>query len=112
MVSPDPRIYTDCDRRNSEVYGATKAGVIQFTRYFAVHAAASGIRVNAVAPGGVRNPRTPQGDDFQRNYGERCPMGRMGELHEIPGAVIFLLSPAASYINGQTLAVDGGFTAW
>jgi len=112
VVSPDPRIYTDCKRRNSEVYGATKAGVIQMTRYFAVHAAEYGINVNAVAPGGVRNPWAPQGDDFQQNYGFRNPMGRMAELDEIPGAVIFLLSRAASYINGQTIAIDGGATAW
>ena len=112
LISPDPRIYTDCERRNSEVYGATKAGVIQMTRYFSVHAAADGIRINAVAPGGVRNPQQPQGADFQENYAARCPMGRMAEPHEIPGAVIFLLSPAAAYVSGHTLVVDGGMTAW
>ena len=112
LVSPDPRIYTDCARRNSEVYGATKAGVIQMTRYFAVHAAEYGVNVNAIAPGGVRNPWDPQGSDFQHNYGFRNPMGRMAELDEIPGAVVFLLSQAANYINGQTIAIDGGATAW
>jgi len=112
LVSPDPRIYTDCARRNSEVYGATKAGVIQMTKYFAVHAAEYGVNVNAIAPGGVRNPWSPQGDDFQQNYGFRNPMGRMAELDEIPGAVVFLLSQAASYINGQTIVIDGGATAW
>ena len=112
VVSPDPRIYVDGDRRNSEIYGASKAGVIQMTRYFAAHAAPMNIRVNAVAPGGVRNPWSPQSEPFQEKYSLRCPMGRLAELHEIPGAVIFLLSPAASYINGHTLVVDGGFTAW
>ena len=112
QVSPDPRIYTDCARRNSEVYGATKAGIIQMTRYFAVHLAEHKIRVNCIAPGGVRNPITPQGDDFQKNYGYRCPMDRMGEIEEMVGPILFLLSPAASYVNGQTLAVDGGTTAW
>lgn len=112
MVSPDPRIYTDCARKNSEVYGATKAGVIQMTKYFAVHAAEDKIRVNAIAPGGMVNPQQPQGEDFQKNYSQRCPMHRMGELNELPGAIVFLLSQAASYVNGQTIAVDGGFTAW
>lgn len=112
LISPDPRIYTDCERKNSEIYGATKAGIIQMTRYWAVHAAEHRIRVNAVSPGGVRNLDNPQGADFQNNYGFRCPMGRMAETHEVVGAVIFLLSPAASYVNGHNLVVDGGMTCW
>lgn len=112
IISPDPRIYTDCERKNSEIYGATKAGILQMTRYFAVHAARHGIRVNAVSPGGVRNPKNPQGEDFQSNYGYRCPMGRMAETEEIVGAVIYLLSRAASYVNGHNLVVDGGTTCW
>ena len=112
VVSPDPRIYTDCDRKNSEIYGASKAGIIQMTKYFAVHAAEYNVRTNAVSPGGIRNSVNPQGKDFQNNYAYRCPMGRMGEIHEMIGAIIFLLSPAASYINGHNLVVDGGFTSW
>ena len=54
-ISPDPRIYTDCDRKNSEVYGATKAGIIQMTKYFAVYLAGNNIRVNCVSPGGLYN---------------------------------------------------------
>lgn len=112
LISPDPRIYTDCERKNSEIYGATKAGIIQMTRYWAVHAAGLGIRANAISPGGVRNPDSPQGPDFQANYGFRCPMGRMAEIGEMVGAVCFLLSPAASYINGHNLVIDGGMTCW
>ena len=114
LISPDPKIYTDCARRNSEIYGATKAGVIQMTKYFSVNALADGakIRVNAVAPGGIRDPWEPQGPDFQKRYGERCPMGRLGELVEIARPVLFLLSKDASYINGHTLVIDGGMTAW
>lgn len=112
LISPDPRIYTDCARKNSEIYGATKAGIMQMTRYFAVHAAEWGVRCNAVSPGGVRNPDNPQGPDFQKNYGFRCPMGRMAETHEIVGAVMYLLSPAASYVNGHNVVVDGGMTSW
>lgn len=112
LISPDPRIYTDCDRKNSEIYGATKAGIIQMTRYFAVHAAEFGVRVNAVSPGGIRNPENPQGEDFQKNYAIRCPLGRMAETWEIIGPLIFLLSPAANYVTGQNIVVDGGMTSW
>ncbi len=113
LISPDPGIYyEDWPRNASEVYSATKAGIIQMTRYFAAHLAADGIRVNAVSPGGVRNPWSPQPERFQRNYGERCPMGRMAEIGEIPGAVVFMMPPAASYITGQNLAIDGGMSAW
>lgn len=112
LISPDPRIYTDCARKNSEIYGASKAGVIQMTKYYAVHAAEHRIRVNALSPGGVINPDNPQGPDFQKNYGFRCPMNRMAETREVVGAVLFLLTPAASYINGHNLVVDGGMSVW
>ena len=112
LISPDPRIYTDCARKNSEIYGATKAGIIQMTRYYAVHLAEHGIRVNAVSPGGILNSNIPQGPDFQANYGYRCPMGRMAETHEIVRPILFLLSSSASYINGHNMIVDGGMTSW
>jgi NAD(P)-dependent dehydrogenase (short-subunit alcohol dehydrogenase family) len=109
VVSSDPRIYTDCARMNSEVYSASKAGVIQLTKYFAVHAASLGVRVNCVSPGGVFNQ---QGADFVRNYSNRVPLGRMAQDSEICGAVIFLASPEAGYVSGQNIVVDGGLTAW
>ena len=71
VVSPDFRIYTDTPRKNSEIYGATKAGVIQMTRYFGVHLADRNIRVNAVSPGGIFNPASPQGPEFLKHYSFR-----------------------------------------
>ncbi len=114
IISPNPSIYTDCDRRNSEIYGASKAGLIQMTKYFAVNAIMDGakVRVNAIAPGGIRNPSEPQGDDFQKRYSSLCPMGRMGEQEEIVGPILFLLSSMSSYINGHTIVIDGGMTSW
>ena len=112
VISPDPRIYTDCARKNSEVYGATKAAVVQMTRYFGAHLAPMKIRVNCVSPGGIFNPDSPQGPDFVKNYSQRCPMGRMAETKEIVGAVVYLASDAASYTTGQNLLVDGGMSCW
>jgi len=112
VISPDFRIYGQGDRRNSEVYGASKAAVIQMTKYFAVHLAERNIRVNCISPGGIFNPRTPQSESFRRNYEERVPMKRMGNQEEMVGAVLYLGSPAASYTTGQNLVIDGGMTCW
>jgi 3-oxoacyl-[acyl-carrier protein] reductase len=109
VVSSDPRIYTDCARMNSEVYSASKAAVIHMTKYFAVHAAPLGVRVNCVSPGGVFNH---QGYDFVDKYSQRTPMNRMAREEDICGAVIFLATQDASYVSGQNIIVDGGFTAW
>ncbi len=109
MVSGDPRIYTDCQRNTSECYGASKAAVIQLTKYFAAHLAKYNIRVNSVSPGGVFNN---QGKDFVANYSYRAPMARMADKDELSGAVLFLISRESSYMTGHNLVVDGGFTAW
>ena len=112
IISPDFRIYTDCKRRNSEIYGATKAGVIQMTKYFAVHLASRNIRVNAISPGGIYDPKNPQGNDFIKNYSYRCPMKRMAEYNEIAGGIIYLSSDAASYTTGTNIIIDGGMSCW
>jgi 3-oxoacyl-[acyl-carrier protein] reductase len=112
VISPDFRIYTDCARRSSEVYGATKAAVIHMTKYFAVHLSPRSIRVNAISPGGILNESDPQGADFQRNYSERCPMGRMGLASEMSGAALYFLSDVSSYTTGSNLIIDGGMNCW
>jgi len=112
LISPDYRIYTDCKRVSSEVYGATKAGIIQMTRYFAAHLAPYGIRVNCVSPGGIYNPEHPQGKDFLKNYSYRCPLARMARAEEIAAGVLYLSSGAASYVTGHNLVIDGGMSSW
>lgn len=112
VVSPDFRNYTDLPRKNSEVYGATKAGVIQMTKYFAVHLAERNIRVNCVSPGGIFNPNNPQGEGFRENYAFRTPMKRMANDEEMIGAVLYLAGKSSSYTTGQNIVIDGGLTAW
>jgi len=112
VVSPDFRNYTDLPRKSPEIYGATKAGVIQMTKYFSVHLAERNIRVNCVSPGGIFNPRNPQGEDFMENYAFRTPMRRMADDKEIVGAILYLASDASSYTTGQNIVIDGGLTAW
>lgn len=112
IISPDYRIYNEFDRKNSEVYGATKAGLIQMTKYFSTHLADRNIRCNAVSPGGIFNPENPQSKEFINKYSKRCPMKRMAKVDEIVGAIIYLASDLSSYTTGQNITIDGGMTAW
>jgi len=112
VISADPRIYTDCARNSPEIYAATKAGVIQLTKYYCVHLRDMNIRVNSVSPGGIFNPEAPQGDDFVRNYSYRCPMGKMGSAEDVANGVRFLVSNESAYVNGHNLVIDGGSSSW
>ena len=111
--SPDERNYVDLNRKNSEVYGASKAGVEQMTKYFATHLAKYNISVNCVSPGGILNEANPQGAQFQKLYNYKVPMGRMGYNSEMLGAYEFFIDENKSrYVTGQILTIDGGYTAW
>lgn len=112
-VSPDPSVYKTTGANNPVHYGATKAGMIQLTRYLACHLNPIMIRVNSISPGPFPDigPKSAS-DDFSNELRRRVPMARLGLAKEIAGPVVFLLSTAASYINGADLAVDGGWTAW
>lgn len=114
LVAPDPRIYEGSlylggAINTPAVYAASKAAVIGLTRYLATHWASHNIRVNCLVPGGVSSG---QNNEFGQRYSARVPLGRMAEAEEIVGTVLFLASDASSYMTGQILAVDGGWTAW
>ncbi len=109
LVSPDPRVYGTSGVNSPPAYGASKAGVIQLTRYLAVHWREHGVRVNCLVPGGVYDQQDPQ---FVEQYQHRTPLGRMARPEEYQGAVVFLASEASSYMTGAVLVVDGGWTAW
>lgn len=94
-------------------YGAAKAGLMSWVRSLAVELGPHGIRVNAVAPGNIATPRIPDSAYSERKLAEirdAIPLGRRGQTSEIASAALFLSSPMAAYVSGQTLVVDGGVT--
>ncbi|NCC57383.1 MAG: SDR family oxidoreductase [Synergistales bacterium] len=91
-------------------YAVSKAGMEHLVRCLALELGGAGIRVNAVASGGIENPEKQTGF-FREKYIEKTPLRRLGKGSDIPGAVDFLLSPASSYISGHILPVDGGWCA-
>lgn len=109
VVAPDQSIYGNSGINSPAVYGASKAAVIQFSKYLAVYWASHRIRVNCISPGGVANG---QDKKFVALYSKKSPMGRMIEKEELKGAVLFLASMSSSSVTGQNLMVDGGWTAW
>jgi len=96
------------------VYAATKAGTLQMIRALASELGPQGVRANAVAPGVVETPLTQQIKDqpeWYRAYAEKSALGRWSQPSELVGAVVFLVSDAASFVTGSLLFVDGGWTA-
>jgi NAD(P)-dependent dehydrogenase (short-subunit alcohol dehydrogenase family) len=112
-VSPDARMYDHLDMDPPFVkppaYGASKAGLVNLTRFFATHWAAHGVRVNALSPGGVAGG---QDDAFVQKFSSRVPLGRLAAPSDLGGPLVFLASDASAYVTGIELKVDGGFTAW
>jgi NAD(P)-dependent dehydrogenase (short-subunit alcohol dehydrogenase family) len=108
LVGPDWHLYEGTAMGNPAAYAASKGGLVQLTRYLATTLAPH-VRVNTLAPGGIERG---QAESFQSRYVARAPLGRMASLEDFAGATLFLASRMSSYVTGQTLAVDGGWTAW
>jgi NAD(P)-dependent dehydrogenase (short-subunit alcohol dehydrogenase family) len=114
MLSPVQELY-DFRRRGGEeffkpvAYSVSKSALYNLTRYLATYWAKSGVRVNTLTLAGVWNDQ-PQ--DFLDAYAARMPIGRMADVREVVGPVVFLASDASSYVTGANLVADGGWSAW
>jgi NAD(P)-dependent dehydrogenase (short-subunit alcohol dehydrogenase family) len=100
---------------DSVAYDTSKGGLVMMIRSLAVSLAPHGIRVNGIAPGLIRTPLTqvwmePRNNDLLKNYEKKILLGKVGQPSDCAGAVAFLCSPAASYITGEIITIDGGLT--
>jgi NAD(P)-dependent dehydrogenase (short-subunit alcohol dehydrogenase family) len=112
-VSPDPRFYdhivSDPPFLKPPAYGASKAAIVNLTKYLATAFGPHNVRVNALSPGGVLGA---QDEEFKRKFCARVPLGRMAVHEDLVGPIQFLASDASAYVTGTELRIDGGFTAW
>jgi len=113
VVASYPSAYEGLPVNSPPNYHALKGGVVHLTRHLAAYWAQYNIRVNAIAPGPFPKPETNEKvPGFIPRLEEKVPLGRMGMPEELKGAVVLLASDAGSYITGQNLLVDGGWTTW
>ncbi len=115
LIAPDQRLYDEVDKsyddqnRKPVSYSVVKTGIIGLTRYLATYWAEKNVRCNALCPGGVENGQTKE---FINKLNDKIPMKRMAKADEFQGAIIWMLSDQASYLNGAIIPIDGGRTTW
>jgi NAD(P)-dependent dehydrogenase (short-subunit alcohol dehydrogenase family) len=110
LVASYPDAYEGLCPASPVAYHTLKGGIVQLTRHLAVYWAMDHVRVNCLSPGPFPSAGVPSG--LVQRLCERSPMKRMGLPHELKGAVVFLASDASTYMTGQNLVIDGGWTAW
>ena len=110
VVGSYPDAYEGVSPASPVSYQALKGGIVQMTRHLAVYWAKDGVRVNCLSPGPFPPDNAPA--EMVKRLITKSPMGRMGKPSELKGSLVFLASDASSYVTGQNLLVDGGWTAW
>lgn len=109
VVAPNQNLYKGTKMGCPAAYSASKGGIDALSQYLASYWASKGVRVNMITPHGVWNNHEEQ---FEKNFANFSPMQRMSYNHEVAPALIYLLSDASSYVTGNNMLVEGGWTAW
>ena len=114
VVAPDFKVYNDgCEPNfNPPQYGASKAAVIQLTKFFGEYLIGDNIRVNAISPGPFPSSSVQKNEEFVSRLAGKNPSLRIGNPEDLKGALLFLASDASKYVVGQNIQVDGGWTIW
>lgn len=111
MVAPDFKVYEGFEQFTSQPqYGAAKAALIQMTKYYASLLGKENILVNAISPGPFPNEEVQKSTKFIEMLAKKTTLNRIGSPNELNGAIVFLSSNASSYLTGQNIAIDGGWT--
>jgi gluconate 5-dehydrogenase len=110
LVASYPDAYQGVCPASPVAYHTLKGGIVHLTRHLAAYWARDRVRVNCLSPGPFPAPSAP--DELVRRLCDHTPLGRMGLPHELKGAVVYLSSEASSYMTGQNLVIDGGWTVW
>jgi NAD(P)-dependent dehydrogenase (short-subunit alcohol dehydrogenase family) len=109
VVAPNQHLYSGTSLGCPAAYSASKGGIDALSRYLASYWAAKRVRVNMITPHGVWNNHEAQ---FEQNFSRFSPMARLSYNHEVAGAMVYLLSDASSYVTGDNMLVEGGWTVW
>ena len=115
LIAPDQDLYSveglppEKQAVKPVTYSVVKTGIIGLTRYLATYWSKNNVRSNAICPGGVDNN---QNEEFISKVSEKIPLGRLANVNEYQGTVVWILSDASSYLNGAIIPIDGGRTAW
>jgi len=112
FLGTDQRIFKPLGRKSPIHYSVSKGGILQMTRYLAMLWAEKNIRVNSISPGHFPPKRGPEKPDYMKELNYRIPLGRIGKPEDLAGSVVLLSSDASSYMTGQNIVVDGGWSVW
>jgi gluconate 5-dehydrogenase len=110
LVGSYPDAYEGVSPASPAAYHALKGGIVHLARHLAVYWAKDRVRVNCLSPGPFPSENAPR--ELVARLEQKSPLARMGQPHELKGAIVFLASDASSYVTGHNLVVDGGWTAW